>query len=69
MRRLSTIILLLLADECSAISRNTAVRFSLVVLATAVAGLILLSFDDETYRHFDRRILRASHDLASGPLV
>jgi hypothetical protein len=69
MRRISTIILLLIADECSAIPRNTAVLFSLTVLATAVTGLLLLSLGEQTYRDFDRRVLRASQDLISGPLV
>jgi glyoxylase-like metal-dependent hydrolase (beta-lactamase superfamily II) len=39
------------------------------VLATTLTGLLLLSFGDETYRHFDRRVLRAAQDLTSGPLV
>jgi hypothetical protein len=69
MRRISTVLLLLLGDERSAIRRNTAFRFSLFVLATAVAGLLLLSFGEQTYRDFDRRVLRASQDLISGPLV
>jgi hypothetical protein len=69
MRRISSILLLLLGDERSAIRRNTAFRFSLVVLVTAVMGLLLLSFGEQTYRDFDRRVLRASQDLTSGPLI
>jgi hypothetical protein len=62
-------LLLLLGDECSVVRRNTAVLFSLVVLAIAVTGLLLLSLGEQHYRDLDRRVLRASHDLASGPLV
>jgi hypothetical protein len=69
MRQMSSTLLLLLGDERSAVPRNTAVLFSLVVLATTLTGLLLLSFGDETYRHFDRRVLRAAQDLTSGPLV
>ena len=69
MRRLHGILLLLLSDERSAVRRNTAVLFSLVVLATAVTGLILLSLGEQTYRDFDGLVLRASHGLTSGPLV
>jgi hypothetical protein len=69
MQRICTILSLLLDDERSAVQRKAAVRFSLVVLATAVAGLVLMSFGEQTYRDLDRRVLRASQDLASGPLV
>jgi hypothetical protein len=69
MRRICTILLLLLSDERSAVPRNTAILFSLVVLATAVAGLILMSLSEQTYRDLDQRVLRASQDLTRGPLV
>jgi hypothetical protein len=69
MRQICNILSLLLSDERTCVRRNTAARFSLVVLATAVAGLILMSFGEQTYRDLDRRVLRASQDLASGPLV
>jgi hypothetical protein len=69
MRQICNILSLLLSDERTSVRRNTAARFSLVVLATAVAGLILMSFGEQTYRDLDRRVLRASQDLASGPLV
>jgi hypothetical protein len=69
MRRIWTILRLLLSDERSAVPRNTAVLFSLAVLATAMTGLILMSLGEQTYRDFDRLVLRASHDLTSGPLV
>jgi hypothetical protein len=68
MRRISTMLLLLLGDEGSAIRRNIAVLFSLLVLATAVAGLLLLSLGEQTYRELDRRVLIALHAPA-GPLV
>jgi hypothetical protein len=68
MRRISTMLLLLLGDECSAVRRNIAVLFSLFVLATAVTGLLLLSLGEQTYRDFDRRVLIALHAPA-GPLV
>jgi hypothetical protein len=51
------------------VRRNTAVLLSLVVLATAVTGLLLVSLGEQTYRDLDRRVLRASQELASGPLV
>ena len=60
---------LLLRDERSAVRRTTAARFSLVVLATIVAGLVLMSLGEQTYRNFDRLVLRASQDVASRPLV
>jgi hypothetical protein len=69
MRRISTILALLLSDERSAVRRNTAALFSLIVLGTAVTGLILMSFGEQTYRDLDRRVLRASQHLADGPLV
>ena len=69
MRRICTILPLLLSDERSAVRRNTAVLLSLVVLATAVTGLLLVSLGEQTYRDLDRRVLRASQELASGPLV
>ena len=69
MQRICTILSLLLGDERSAVQRKAAVRFSLVVLGTAVAGLILMSFGEQTYRDLDRRVLRASQDLTSGPLL
>lgn len=69
MQRLWTILPLLLSDERSAVQQKAAVRFSLVVFATAVAGLVLMSFSEQTYRDLDRRVLRASQDAASGPLV
>ena len=60
---------LLLRDERSAVRRTTAARFSFVVLATIVAGLVLMSLGEQTYRTFDRLVLRASQDVASRPLV
>jgi hypothetical protein len=69
MRRICTILPLLLSDERSAVRRNTAVLLSLVVLATAVTGLLLVSLGEQTYRDLDQRVLRASQELASGPLV
>jgi hypothetical protein len=69
MRRIRSILTLLLSDERSAVRRNTAVLFSLAVLVTAVAGLVLVSLGEQTYRDLDRRVLRASQDLARDPLV
>ena len=43
--------------------------FSLAVLGSAAAGLILMSFGEQTYRDFDRRVLTAARDLGSGPPV
>ena len=60
---------LLLSDERSAVRRNTAVLFSLVVLATGITSLILMSLGEQTYRDLDRLVLRASQDLASGSQV
>ena len=69
MRTIRTILPLLLSDERSAIGRRAAVLFSLVILTVVVAGLVLMSLGEQTYRELDRRVLRASHDIASGPLV
>jgi hypothetical protein len=69
MRRLYTLLSLLLSDERSAVRHNTAALFSLVILGTAVTSLILVSLGEQTYRNLDGRVLRASQDLASGPLV
>jgi hypothetical protein len=69
MRRIGTMFPLLLSDDRSAVRRTTAVLFSVVVLATAATGLLLVSLGEQTYRDHDRRVLRASQDLASGPLV
>ena len=60
---------LLLSDERSAVRRNTAVLFSLVVLATGITSLILMSLGEQTYRDLDRRVLRASQHLACGSQV
>jgi hypothetical protein len=69
MQRIRIKLLLLLNDESTAVRRNTAVLLSLIVLATAATGLILVSLGEQTYRDLDRRVLRASHDLASSQLV
>ena len=69
MQRICAILLLLLSDERSAVERKAAARFSVLVLGTAVVALVLMSFGEQTYRDLDRRVLRASQDLASGPLV
>ena len=70
MRRICAILTLLLSDErSSAIRRRAAVLFSLAILTTAAAGFVLMSLSEQTYRDQDRRVLRASHDLATIPLV
>ena len=69
MARIGSTLLLLLSDQRSAVRRNTAVLFSLAVLVTAVTGLVLMSLGEQTYRDVDRRVLRASQDSASAPLV
>lgn len=69
MQRTPAILPLLLSDERSAVQRKAAVMFSLAVLGSAAAGLILMSFGEQTYRDFDRRVLTASRDLGSGPQV
>lgn len=69
MQGIRAILPLLLSDERSAVQRKAAVLFSLVVLITAAAGLVLMSLGEQTYRDLDRRVLRASQDLAGDPLV
>ena len=69
MRRICAILPLLLSDERSAVQRKAAVLFSLAVLVTAATGLVLMSLGEQTYRDLDRRVLRASQDLTSGPPV
>ena len=69
MQRIRAILPLLLNDERSAVQRKAAVLFSLAVLVTAATGLVLMSFGEQTYRDWDRRILTAARDLGSGPQV
>lgn len=69
MQRICALFPLLLNDERSAVQRKAAVLFSLVVLITAAAGLVLMSLGEQTYRDFDRRVLRASQDLTGDPPV
>jgi hypothetical protein len=69
MQKIRTTLFLLLSDERSAIRRRAAVLFSFVILTTVVAGLVLMSLGEQTYRDLDRRVLRASQDVASGPLA
>lgn len=69
MRRIRRKLPLLLSDERSAVRRKAASLLALVVLGTAAAGLILMSFSEQTYQDQSRRVLRASQDLPGGPLV
>ena len=69
MARLRSLLEFLLRDERSAVRHNTAARLSFVILVTAVTSLILMSLSEQTYRDLDRRVLRASPELASAPLV
>lgn len=69
MKRIRTIFPLLLSDERSAVRRKTAALFSLVVLAVALAGLVLMALGEQTYRDLDRRVLIALQEPAGGPLI
>jgi hypothetical protein len=69
MQGIRAILPLLLSDERSAVQRKAAVLFSLAVLLTAGAGLVLMSLGEEIYRDQDRRVLRASQDVTGDPRV
>lgn len=69
MHQIRTILPLLLSDERSAIRRRAAVLFSFIILGTVGAGVVLMSLGEQTHRDLDRRVLRASQDLTSAPLV
>ena len=69
MRRTGTMFPLLLSEERSAVRRTTAVLLSLIVFATVITGLLLVSLGEQTHRDQERRVLRAAQDLASELLV
>ena len=48
---------------------RTAILGSLVILATVVAGFVLMSLGDQIYRQLDRRVLMAVEAPACGQLV
>lgn len=62
MQRIRTKLAVLLNDERSAVQRRAAVAFSLALLGTAGAGLLLMSLSEDLYRDQDRRVLRAAQD-------
>ena len=69
MQRIRKIFQLLLGDERSSMQDRTAILGSLVILATVVAGLVLMSLGDQIYRELDRRVLIAVWEPADGELV
>jgi hypothetical protein len=69
MQRIRTIFQLLLGDEGSSMQDRTAILGSLVILATVVAGLVLMSLGDQIYRQLDRRVLIAECAPADGQPV
>jgi hypothetical protein len=69
MQRIRIIFQLLLGDEGSSMQDRTAILGSLVILATVVAGLVLMSLGDQIYRDLDRRVLIALCEEAGGQLA
>lgn len=69
MQGIPAILPVLLSDERSAVKRKAAVLFSLAVLMTAGAGLVLMSMGEQIYRDLHRSVLRASQDLGDNPPV
>ena len=69
MQRIRTIFQLMLGDERSSMQNRTAILGSLVILATVVAGFVLMSLGDQIYRQLDRRVLIAVEAPACGELV
>ena len=67
MRAIRAVLPLLLSDERSAVRRKAAVMFSLAVLGTAGAGLVLTSLGEDLYRDQDRLVLRAAQDPTGVP--
>jgi hypothetical protein len=65
MRRICSVIPLLLSDERSAVRRKAAVLFGFIVLGIAGSGVLLMALGDHAWRGADRRVLTASHDLAA----
>jgi hypothetical protein len=59
----------MLGDERSSMQNRTAILGSLVILATVVAGFVLMSLGDQIYRQLDRRVLIAVEAPACGQLV
>ena len=66
MQRIRAKLTVLLSDERSAVQRRAAVMFSLAVLGTVGAGLLLMSLSEDLYRDQGRRVLWAAQDL-TGP--
>jgi hypothetical protein len=68
MQRIRAILQLLLRDESSSMRNRIAMLASLLVLATMVAGLFLMSLSEQIYRNQDRRVLIAQCASVSGEL-
>jgi hypothetical protein len=68
MQRIRTILQLLLRDESSSMRGGIAILVSLLILATMVVGLFLMSLSDQIYRNQDRRVLIAQCASVSGEL-
>jgi hypothetical protein len=68
MQRIRTILQLLLRDESSSMRGGIAMLVSLLILATMVVGLFLMSLSDQIYRNHDRRVLIAQCASVSGEL-
>jgi hypothetical protein len=68
MQRIRTILQLLLRDESSSMRGGIAMLVSLLILATMVVGLFLMSLSDQIYRNQDRRVLIAQCASVGGEL-
>jgi hypothetical protein len=68
MQRIRTILQLLLRDERSSMRGRMAMLASVLILATVVVGLLLMSLSDQIYRNLERRVVFAQCTSASGEL-
>ena len=68
MGRIPKILQLLLVDERSLMRGRMAMLASLLIVATVVTGLFLMSLGDQIHRNQDRRVLIAQGTSLSGEL-
>jgi hypothetical protein len=66
MKRILEILQRLLVDERSSMRGRMAIVASLVILATVVAGLLLMPLGDQIHRSQDRRVLIAQDASVGG---
>jgi hypothetical protein len=66
MKRIPEILQRLLVDERSSMQGWMAILASIVILATVVAGLLLMPLGDQIHRSQDRRVLIAQDASVGG---